>query len=99
MTGRGTAGLVYSGSFHQLGVQLLGLIAVGVVTFSASYVILWVFRRTWGIRVSAEAELSGLDLHEHGSSGYDLGVLAGLDERPAPGLAPVPATAASTTRR
>jgi Amt family ammonium transporter len=99
MTGRGTAGLIYSGSFHQLGVQIVGLLAVGAVTFSASYAILWVFRRTWGIRVSAEAELSGLDLHEHGSSGYDLGVLAGLDERPAPGLAPVPATAASTARR
>src|SRR3989442_4301151 len=32
----GTGGLVYTGSFHQLGVQALGLVAVGGVTFSAS---------------------------------------------------------------
>src|SRR5439155_16368337 len=33
----GTGGLVYTGSFHQLGVQALGLAAVGVWTFSASF--------------------------------------------------------------
>src|SRR2546429_972983 len=32
----GTGGLVYTGSFHQLGVQALGLVAVGGITFSAS---------------------------------------------------------------
>ena len=31
----GTGGLVYTGSFHQLGVQALGLVAVGAFTFSA----------------------------------------------------------------
>ncbi len=30
----GTGGLVYTGSFHQLGVQALGLVTVGVFTFS-----------------------------------------------------------------
>src|SRR3712207_7401218 len=33
----GTGGLVYTGSFHQLGVQALGLLAVGVFTFGASF--------------------------------------------------------------
>ena len=32
----GTGGLVYTGSFHQLGVQALGLVTVGAFTFSAS---------------------------------------------------------------
>jgi Amt family ammonium transporter len=99
LTGRGAAGLFYSGSFHQLGVQAVGLVAVGVFTFTASYAILWVFRRTVGIRVSAEAELSGLDLHEHGSSGYDLGAAGALHEEEPATLVSVPARAASTGRR
>src|SRR5213595_3668985 len=33
----GSGGLVYSGSFHQLGVQALGVAAVGTFTFSASF--------------------------------------------------------------
>src|SRR5204863_2527637 len=37
----GTGGLVYTGSFHQLGVQAMGLVAVGVFTFSTSFGALW----------------------------------------------------------
>src|SRR5216683_3412576 len=33
----GTKGLVYGGGFHQLGVQALGLVAVGAFTFGTSY--------------------------------------------------------------
>ena len=33
----GTGGLVYGGGFHQLGVQALGLAAVGAFTFTASF--------------------------------------------------------------
>src|SRR3954451_10148727 len=32
----GTGGLVYTGSFHQIGIQALGLVAVGAFTFSTS---------------------------------------------------------------
>src|SRR3989454_5256225 len=66
----GTGGLVYTGSFHQLGVQALGLVAVGVWTFSASFGILWTLKKLWGIRVEEEAETSGLDVSEHGMWGY-----------------------------
>src|SRR5438876_4695761 len=66
----GTGGLVYTGSFHQLGVQALGLAAVGVWTFSASFGILWTLKKLWGIRVEEEAETSGLDVSEHGMWGY-----------------------------
>jgi Amt family ammonium transporter len=68
--GVGTGGLLYTGSFHQLGVQLLGLLAVGGFTFTVSYGTLRVFRALWGIRVSAEVEISGLDVSEHGMWGY-----------------------------
>ena len=66
----GTPGLVYSGSFHQLGVQALGLVTVGAFTFTASFAALWVMKRLWGIRVEPEVETAGLDVSEHGMWGY-----------------------------
>src|SRR5206468_2483021 len=33
----GTGGLVYTGSFHQLGIQALGLVVVGAFVFSSSF--------------------------------------------------------------
>src|SRR5882724_9255035 len=62
----GTGGLVYTGSFRQLGVQALGVVCVGVFTFSTSFGSLWVMNKIWGIRVSPEVEKQGLDVHEHG---------------------------------
>jgi Amt family ammonium transporter len=66
----GTGGLVYTGSFHQLGVQVLGLLAVGAFTFSASFGTLGVMHKIWGIRVATDVETQGLDVHEHGMWGY-----------------------------
>jgi len=66
----GTGGLVYTGSFHQVGIQTLGLLAVGVWTFSASFGILWTLNKLWGIRVEPETETAGLDVSEHGMWGY-----------------------------
>jgi len=66
----GHGGLVYTGSFHQLGVQALGVAVVGAWTFSASFSVLWVLKRLWGIRVHEEAETLGLDVSEHGMWGY-----------------------------
>ena len=68
--GVGTGGLVYTGSFHQLGVQALGIGAVGVWTFGASFATLKAFDLLWGIRVDEEAETAGLDVSEHGMWGY-----------------------------
>jgi Amt family ammonium transporter len=67
-TGRG--GLVYTGSFSQVGTQALGLLAVGAFTFSLSFGALWVMRALWGIRVEPEVETAGLDVSEHGMWGY-----------------------------
>jgi ammonium transporter, Amt family len=66
----GSGGLWYTGSFHQLGVQALGLVAVGAFTFSMSFGALWVMKRTFGIRVEPEVETAGLDVSEHGMWGY-----------------------------
>ena len=67
-TGRG--GLVYTGSFAQLGTQALGLVAVGAFTFSISFGVLWALDRLRGIRVSEQVETLGLDVSEHGMWGY-----------------------------
>jgi ammonium transporter, Amt family len=66
----GTGGLAYTGSFRQVGVQALGLLAVGAFTFAASFGTLWAFRALWGIRVEPEVETAGLDVSEHGMWGY-----------------------------
>ena len=66
----GSGGLVYTGSFTQLGVQALGLVCVGAFTFSTSYGALWVMHRIWGIRVEDDVETAGLDVSEHGMWGY-----------------------------
>jgi ammonium transporter, Amt family len=66
----GQGGLLYGGGFHQLGMQALGLVAVGAFTFSASFGVLWVFKHTVGIRTESEVETAGLDVSEHGMWGY-----------------------------
>jgi Amt family ammonium transporter len=68
--GVGRGGLLYTGSPYQLGVQALGLAAVGVFTFSASFGSLWALNRLWGIRVEQHVETAGLDVAEHGMWGY-----------------------------
>ncbi len=66
----GQGGLLYGGGFHQLGMQALGLVAVGAFTFGASFGVLWVFKHTIGIRTESEVETAGLDVSEHGMWGY-----------------------------
>jgi Amt family ammonium transporter len=66
----GTGGLWYTGSFDQLRTQAVGLLAVGVFTFSASFGSLWAMKALWGIRVEPEVETAGLDVSEHGMWGY-----------------------------
>ncbi len=66
----GEGGLFYGGGLHQLGIQALGLVAVGAFTFTASFLILLLFKVTVGIRTEPEVEMMGLDVSEHGMWGY-----------------------------
>jgi Amt family ammonium transporter len=66
----GKPGLLYSGSFHQLGSQLLGVVVVFAFVFVCSYAVFWAIKKTYGLRVSAEEEDAGLDISEHGMYGY-----------------------------
>ena len=59
-------GLFYGGGFSQLGLQLLGMIAIlafAGVTITITFLII---KATIGLRVSEEEEILGLDATEHG---------------------------------
>jgi ammonium transporter, Amt family len=68
--GVGDPGLFYSGSFHQLGVQALGVAAAFASVFTVSFLVFFVIKATYGLRVQAEEERYGLDIVEHGMWGY-----------------------------
>ena len=68
--GVGDPGLVYSGSFEQLGVQALGVAAAFALVFVISLITFAVIKKTIGLRVSAAEEEAGLDIAEHGMYGY-----------------------------
>ena len=67
--GIGDGGLVYNGSFGQLGDQALGVVVAFAAVLILSYVTFWVIAKTVGLRVSPEEELAGLDITEHGAYG------------------------------
>jgi Amt family ammonium transporter len=66
----GDPGLVYSGSFHQLLAQILGVASAFVFVFVFSFATFWAIKKTYGLRVTAEEEDAGLDISEHGMYGY-----------------------------
>ena len=66
----GDPGLWYSGSFHQLGAQALGVAVAFACVFAVSYAIFFLIKKTIGLRVTAEEEDAGLDISEHGMYGY-----------------------------
>lgn len=59
-------GLFYGGGFQQLGVQSLGVVAILAWTIATMIPIFFLIKKTVGLRVAREEELSGLDLPEHG---------------------------------
>lgn len=64
-------GLFYGGGFHQLGLQLLGVITVGAWAAVCITITFVIIRATVGLRVTEEEEIIGLDATEHGlSSAY-----------------------------
>lgn len=59
-------GLLYGGGLHQLGIQALGVSAILAWTIVTMTIVFYIIKKTNGLRVSAEEEISGLDLPEHG---------------------------------
>jgi ammonium transporter, Amt family len=96
----GDPGLIYTGSFGQLGVQALGVVTVFAFVFAASFGTFWLIKQTYGLRVSLEEEEAGLDITEHGMYGYPeqfipAPELVGYGAVPAASRAPTGATIAT----
>ena len=62
----GLDGLLYTGSFRLLGVQLLGVLCVAVYAVVMMVITFYVIEKCHGLRTSAEEEMVGLDICEHG---------------------------------
>ena len=62
----GLSGLFYTGDFTQLGLQLLGFASVAVYAAVMMVITFMIIKKTIGLRASAEEEIMGLDITEHG---------------------------------
>jgi ammonium transporter, Amt family len=65
-------GLFYGAGLKQLGLQVLGPVAVGGYSFVMAFIIGKVIDKTIGFRVEEEVEVTGIDAVEHAETSYDL---------------------------
>ena len=63
-------GLFFGGGFSLLWTQLIGVVAVFIWVVAIAAVIFLGIKYTIGLRVTAEEELKGLDITEHGMESY-----------------------------
>jgi Amt family ammonium transporter len=70
MPGTTGDGLLFGGGFDLLVNQLIGVAAVGAFTFTISFIVWIIIKKTIGIRVSEAEEFEGLDIGEHGMESY-----------------------------
>lgn len=90
-------GLLFGGGGKLLLAQLTGVVAVGAFTLIASLLAWAAIRAIMGIRVSAEEEMEGLDLGEHGNEAYpDFRIAASY---PVAGAGSTPASVAPVRAR
>ncbi len=68
--GEGISGLFYGGGVGQLGVQIIGILTIGLFTVVVSSIFWLILKSVLGLRVSAEEEMKGLDIGEHGMEAY-----------------------------
>ena len=59
-------GLFYGGGFKQLGLQVLGVLATAAFTAVLITITFLLIKKIFGLRVSREEEIGGLDSTEHG---------------------------------
>jgi Amt family ammonium transporter len=68
-------GLFFGGDISQLGLQVLGPVAVGGYSFIVTYIIGKIIDKTMGFRITQEDEVTGIDITTHAETGYDLGTI------------------------
>ncbi|MDR0883208.1 MAG: ammonium transporter [Oscillospiraceae bacterium] len=59
-------GLFYGGGLHQLGIQALGVVAIAGWVVVTTSIVFFLIKKTNGLRCSAQDEIDGLDISEHG---------------------------------
>ncbi len=59
-------GLFYGGGFEQLGLQLIGIVSIVAFTAVTITIAFLIIKAIFGLRVSEEEEIVGLDSMEHG---------------------------------
>jgi Amt family ammonium transporter len=63
-------GLFYGGGTQVLVAQMIGSAVITLATFGVAMAVMLAVNATGTLRLPAEAELYGMDLHEHGISAY-----------------------------
>ncbi len=66
----GIVGLFYGGGAAQLGVQVIGVLAVFAYVVVAALILFGILKAVGLLRVSEKEELQGLDIGEHGVESY-----------------------------
>lgn len=76
-------GLFYGGGVSQLGVQTLGIIAIDAYVLVVMFIAFKIIDKAIGLRVPAQVEIDGLDIHEHGLasaySGFAIADITNMD--------------------
>jgi len=70
--GREDAGLFYGGGIEQLIMQAVGVVIVAAWVIVTSGILFYILKSMNLLRVTAEEEIAGLDVSEHGSAGYGI---------------------------
>ncbi|MFD0691249.1 ammonium transporter [Actinomadura fibrosa] len=70
-------GLFYGGGAHQLGLQALGPVVIGLYSFIMAWIIGKIIDVTIGFRLDEEDEATGVDITTHAESAYDLATAGG----------------------
>jgi Amt family ammonium transporter len=95
-------GLFYGGGTQVLVAQIIGSACITLATFAVAMIVMLAVNATGTLRLPAEYELYGMDLHEHGIAAYPEYVitalgsptgLAALQKQPSPSSVKAPAPA------
>ena len=76
----GLSGLFYTGDFKQLGLQFLGFGSVAVYAAVMMIITFLIIKKTIGLRASAEEEIMGLDITEHGLPSAYAGFMSATED-------------------
>ncbi|MDQ6799118.1 MAG: ammonium transporter [Actinomycetota bacterium] len=95
-------GLLYGGGADQLKAQIIGSVTCVVVVFTVAMILMKMIKSIkgeWGLRISQDGELEGLDIHEHGSPAYHMEFGQGMTYSSPAGLSSIGSPDARTQVR